>query len=703
MSETLTKSVARKLGIPVRTVNSVQKLFEEGATIPFIARYRKELTGGLNEVLLQEIEHTFSQFTELENRREFIRNTIRGQEKLTPELDYAISQADDLTTLEDLYLPFKKKRKTRATIAKELGLEPLADQIWKQDGQDPQILATKFITNEVRSVEDALMGAHDILAERLAELAWVRQSLRNDYQRHGVLKSSVIKTKEKEGVKYADYFSSEEKISRCPSHRLLAILRGENEGILRLQIVIDEERSLSNIKRKIVRPNNRHRHFVEKIIDESFKRLIAPSLENETKNFYKEKADLVAIEIFSQNLRQLLLAPPLGEKSILAIDPGFRTGCKIIVINQQGDLLYNTTIFPHPPQNQVSESIRTINELCKRFEIKAIAVGNGTAGRESMDLLKQSNIDGNPEIFLVSESGASIYSASDTAREEFPDHDVTVRGAVSIGRRLMDPLAELVKLDPKSIGVGQYQHDVNQRLLQESLDKTVSSCVNLVGVNLNTASKHLLQHISGLGMTLAQNIIEYRRENGPFAERKELMNVPRLGAKIFEQCAGFLRIRDGKNPLDNTAVHPESYSIVNKMAADLKIDVNEMIEDPTYRKQIDLKRYINENTGLPTLEDIMKELDKPGLDPRGEARVFDFHPNIKSIEDLNIGMEVPGLVTNNTKFGSFVNIGVKQDGLIHVSQMKGSQLHLDDQILVKILDVDISRNRINLKFLNKIN
>lgn len=702
MTETLQTTVADRLGIPIRTIRSVHKLFGDGATIPFIARYRKEATGGLDEVILRRIETTFNQLQELENRKEFIRATIEGQGKLTPELAKAILAADDLPSLEDLYLPYKKKRKTRATVAKELGLEPLADLIWKQDGQSPELISKKFISKEVPSSEQAVAGASDILAERISELTWVRQGLRNDFQRHGTLKSSVAKDKEVEGAKFSDYFNSEEKIARCPSHRLLAILRGENEGFLRTQIYIDEERSLSYVKRKLIRPQNKFGAVLEKIIDESYKRLIAPSLENETRNYYKEKADEVAIEIFAKNLRQLLLAPPVGEKNVLAIDPGFRTGCKVVILNRQGDLLNNTTIFPHPPQNDQDKSARIITDLCRKFEIQVIAIGNGTAGRETMDWLKPLSLPQTPEIFLVNESGASIYSASEIAREEFPDYDVTVRGSVSIGRRLMDPLAELVKIDPKSIGVGQYQHDVNQRLLQESLEKTIASCVNMVGVNLNTASKHLLQHISGLGLTLAQNIVDYRMENGPFLDRQSLMKVPRLGAKVFEQCAGFLRIRNGSNPLDNTAVHPESYKIVEEMASDLGVNITELIDDKNLRKKIVPANYVSNKIGLPTLQDILAELDKPGLDPRGKAKVFEFHPHIKSIEDLEIGMQVPGLVTNNTKFGSFVNIGVKQDGLIHISQTGGEVLHLDDQILVKILDIDIARNRINLRYLERL-
>lgn len=702
MTSIFNQSVANRLGVSIKSVNSVYQLFEDGATIPFIARYRKEATGGLDEVMLRQIEATLAQIRELTHRKEFIRSIIEGQGKMTAELEKSIARAEDLSALEDLYLPFKKKRKTRATVAKELGLEPLADDIWKQSDQSPEILARRYLSIEVKDTAGALAGASDILSERIAELPWVRQSLRNDFQRHGTLRSSIVKGKEAEASKFADYFSSEEKIARCPSHRLLAILRGENEGLLRVQISIDENRSLAYIKRKLIKEGNRYFGFLEKIVDESYKRLISPSLENETKNFYKEKADEVAIEIFTKNLRQLLLAAPLGEKMILALDPGFRSGCKVVVLNTQSDLVYNTTIYPHPPQNEVEKSINILNDLCRRFKIEAVAVGNGTAGRETMQLLKNGSLAGNPELFLVNESGASIYSASEIAREEFPQHDVTVRGAVSIGRRLMDPLAELVKIDPKSIGVGQYQHDVNQRLLQESLDKTVSSCVNLVGVNLNTASKHLLQHVSGLGISLAQNIVDYRKEKGAFPDRKSLVNVPRLGAKAYEQCAGFLRIRNGNNPLDHTAVHPESYSIVLKMAQDLDCTIDELIDNQELRSKIDLLTYVTEKTGLPTLKDIMAELEKPGLDPRGNARTFEFHPGIQSIQDLEIGMQVPGLVTNITKFGAFVNIGVKQDGLIHISQMMGKSLNLEDQILVKILDVDIPRNRINLQYMDTI-
>ncbi|MCB0688422.1 MAG: RNA-binding transcriptional accessory protein [Saprospiraceae bacterium] len=702
MLESLNQSVASQLGLQFRTINSVRQLFADGATIPFIARYRKEATGGLDEVMLRRIEATFSQLEEVENRRSFIISTIEGQGKLTPELDKALKQAVDLNTLEDLYLPYKKKRKTRATIAKEKGLEPLADLLWNQDNSAPEVLARKFIGPEIKDVEEALAGAGDILAERIAELAWVRQVLRNDFQRYGTLISKMVNGKEKEGAKFSDYFASEEKINRSPSHRLLAIWRGENEGFLRTTISIDAERSLTPIKRRLIRNQNRYSGFLENIIDESYKRLIAPSLENETRNHFKEKADQIAIEIFADNLKQLLLAPPLGEKNVLGLDPGFRTGCKVVVLNAQGDLLHNTTIYPHPPQSESQKSLKTVADLCIKFNVQAIAVGNGTAGRETMDLLKGNSLPGHPEIFFVNESGASIYSASEVARDEFPDYDVTVRGAVSIGRRLMDPLAELVKIDPKSIGVGQYQHDVNQRLLQDSLDKTIASCVNMVGVNVNTASKHLLQHISGLGITLAQNIVDYRKENGAFKNRHELLNVSRLGEKAFEQCAGFLRIRNGKNTLDNTAVHPESYDIVRKMAKDLQCTVDQLIEDGALRKRIDLQRYVDEKTGLPTLKDILSELEKPGLDPRGKAKVFEFHPHAKTIDDLQIGMELPGLVTNNTKFGAFINIGVKQDGLVHISQMAGKSLHIEDQILVQVLDVDVPRKRINLKFIQKI-
>jgi uncharacterized protein len=682
----------------------VVSLFEEGATIPFIARYRKESTGGLNEVDIQRIEHALALQKELSSRKEFILATIEAQDQLTDDLRRAIKNTDDMVALEDLYLPFKKKRKTRASVARDLGLEPLAELIAGQGPGNPGQLAKRFITDQVKTPEEALQGASDILAEQIAEMAWVRQALRSDYQRHGVIKSKVVKGKDEEGIKYQDYFDSEEKIARCPSHRLLALLRGESEGVLRLSITIDHERSLSSIKRKLLKPQTNFYTLLDEAIDESYKRLIAPSLENETRNFYKEKADLIAIEIFAKNVRQLLLAAPLGEKSILALDPGFRTGCKLVIIGRQGDLLHNTTIYPHPPQNELEKAATVIAKLCEQYKVEAIAIGNGTAGRETMQFAKNVVFKTKPEIYLVNENGASIYSASDVAREEFPDHDITVRGAVSIGRRLMDPLAELVKIDAKSIGVGQYQHDVNQKLLKDSLDKTVSSCVNLVGVNLNTASKHLLQHISGLGPTLAQNIVDFRRAEGAFTNRKSLTKVPRLGDKAYEQCAGFLRIRGGKNPLDDTAVHPESYHIVQKMASDLGCTLTELISDAAIRSKIDLRHYISETVGLPTLQDILTELEKPGLDPRGKAQTFEFNQAIKSIDDLQIGRQLPGLVTNVTNFGAFVNIGIKQDGLIHISQMGSPpmKLNIEDQVYVKILDVDIKRNRIQLQLVEKL-
>ncbi|NND31685.1 MAG: RNA-binding transcriptional accessory protein [Saprospiraceae bacterium] len=703
MTQNFDARIASHLNLGQRSVTSVVQLFEDGASIPFIARYRKEATGGLDEVALQKIQEAIARENELMSRKESILNTIESQGLLSDSLAREIRLATELTILEDLYLPYKKKRKTRASLAKELGLEELAEQIAKQQRGNPESLAQKFLTREVKSIADALKGAADILSEQIAELPWVRQSLRNVYQRHGILKSTVITGKEKEAIKFRDYFESEERISRCPSHRLLAILRGEQEGFLRVRIAIDQERSLQSIKRKLIRNNTPFSTFLDSVVDDSFKRLIAPSLENETRNYYKEKADRIAIDIFAKNLKQLLLAAPLGEKNVLAIDPGFRTGCKVVALNSQGELLHNTTIFPHPPQNESQNASKIVAEICNRFSVEAIAIGNGTAGRETMHFVNSIFPVSPPEKYLVNENGASIYSASEIARNEFPDHDITVRGAVSIGRRLMDPLAELVKIDAKSIGVGQYQHDVNQKLLKESLDQTVSHCVNLVGVNLNTASAHLLQHISGLGPGLAQNIIEYRRENGAFTNRLELNNVPRLGNKAFEQCAGFLRIKDGKNPLDDTAVHPESYSVVKRMAAALDCSVPELIESQELRQKIDLTKYISGKVGLPTLQDIMDELEKPGLDPRGKARVFEFHPGIKTIDDLQVGMELPAMVTNLTNFGAFVNLGIKQDGLIHISQMGSSpaELHIADQIYVKVTGIDIARSRIQLTLLGK--
>ncbi|MCL4124819.1 UNVERIFIED_CONTAM: hypothetical protein GTU68_020792 [Idotea baltica] len=530
-------------------------------------------------------------------------------------------------------------------------------------------------------------------------MPWVRQSLRNNYLKHALIKSTIIRGKEKEAVKFEDYFHVEERINRTPSHRLLAILRGEQEGFLRVSISIDQDRSLSHIKRKLINSNTEYRNILAETVDESFKRLIAPSLETEAKNHFKEQADAVATEIFVKNLQQLLLAPPVGEKSILAIDPGFRTGCKVAVLSAQGDFQYNTTIFPHPPQRNINASSDTIIRLCDKYRIEAVAIGNGTAGRETLSFVKSLQIKETPEVYMVNESGASIYSASEVARMEFPDEDVTVRGAISIGRRLMDPLAELVKIDAKSIGVGQYQHDVNQKLLLESLQKTVSSCVNRVGINLNTASAHLLEHISGLGPALAQNIVEYRKANGPFKDKTVLKDVPRLGAKAFEQSAGFVRIRNGVNPLDNTAVHPESYPLVERMSQDLQCTLQDLINQPTLRKRVNLQKYLSETVGLPTLQDIISELEKPGLDPRGIAKVFEFNENVRTMSDLELGMQLPGIVTNITNFGVFVDIGVKQDGMIHVSQLGNPprSLHLQEAVYVRILDVDQNKKRISLQ------
>jgi len=699
MSNELSATLAGSLGISARAIEATKTLLDEGATIPFISRYRKEATGGLDEVQLRAIEKGIHDLKFLNSRKEYILNTIKEQGVLNDQLEQSILRATDITSLEDLYLPYRKKRKTRATKAKELGLEPLASIITTQGRGTPEDAARSFVTSEVPTIDDALAGASDIIAEQISEMPWVRQSLRNDYLRHALIKSTIIKGKEREAAKFEDYFHVEERINRTPSHRLLAILRGEQEGFLRVNISIDQERSLSHIKRKLINGKSAFREILEGIVEESFKRLIAPSLETEAKNHFKEQADVVAIEIFVKNLKQLLLAAPAGEKAILAIDPGFRTGCKVVVLSPQGDLEYNTTIFPHPPQRQVDSARDTIERLCEKYGVEALAIGNGTAGRETLTFAKGLRLKSAPKIYMVNESGASIYSASDLARAEFPDQDVTVRGAISIGRRLMDPLAELVKIDAKSIGVGQYQHDVNQKLLQESLEKTVSSCVNRVGINLNTASTHLLEQISGLGPALAQNIVDYRKTNGPFKDKSVLKDVPRLGAKAFEQSAGFVRIRNGENPLDNTAVHPESYGLVKKMAKDLNCTLEDLINQSELRKRVNLQNYISEKVGLPTLRDIMSELEKPGLDPRGVAKVFEFNENVRSMSDLELGMQLPGIVTNLTNFGVFVDIGVKQDGMIHVSQLGNPprDLHLQEAVYVRILAVDQNKKRISLQ------
>lgn len=694
--------IAQTLNIPVRRVEATLELLETGATIPFIARYRKEATGSLDEVQIAGIADAWKKMQELDKRREVILQSIEEQGKLTPELRAAIEAAGTMTELEDLYLPYRPKRKTRASAAIEKGLEPLAKRIFAQKDREVETIAEQYITEEVPTVEDALQGARDIIAEWVSEDKKARDKVRRHFEKGAVIASRLVKGREAEGKKYLDYFEWSEPLKNCPSHRLLAMRRGEEEGFLRVAIAPDEERAVLDLDAMYVFGHGESAAQVRAAVKDSYKRLLQPSIETEFRNSSKEKADLEAIRVFAENLRQLLLSAPLGEKRVMGIDPGFRTGCKVICLDASGNLLYNTAIYPHEPQRQVLESQSEIEHLVEKFGIEAISVGNGTAGRETMDFLRKIKFDRPVEIFQVNEAGASIYSASEVAREEFPAHDVTVRGAVSIGRRLMDPLAELVKIDPKSIGVGQYQHDVNQNLLRESLDRTVESCVNAVGINLNTASKHLLTYVSGLGPVLAQNIVSFRAENGAFKKRSDLKKVPRLGDKAFEQCAGFLRIREAANPLDNTAVHPERYALVEEMAADLGCRVSDLIKDKALRAKIDLKKYVRGDVGLPTLQDILKELEKPGLDPRGSAKAFEF-ADVRSLDDLQPGMVLPGIVTNITNFGAFVDIGVKDSGLVHVSQMADKFVRnpmevvsLGQQVLVRVLEIDYARKRVAL-------
>ncbi len=695
--------IAQKLSINDRKVRNTIDLLKEGATIPFISRYRKEATGSLDEVQIGAIKTELKKLEELESRKETILKSIDDQGKLSPELEARIKGTYDPTELEDLYLPYKKKRKTKATIAKERGLEPLANIIFDQNTSDIETIAFKYISDDVPDIDAALQGARDIIAERINEDEQARNKIRSAFKRGATIRSKIARNKEEEGAKYRDYFDFEEALRRCPSHRLLAIRRGEEEGLLRVQIGPEEEESIYLLEKTFIKSSGAAARQMKEAIKDCYKRLLSPSIETEFRNSSKELADTEAINVFTENLRQLLLAPPLGQKSILALDPGYRTGCKVVCIDKNADLLYHTTIYPHPPQNQTFEAMEVIRSLVDKYAVSAIAVGNGTASRETMSLCKKIKFDRPVAVYLVSENGASIYSASAIAREEFPDKDVTVRGAVSIGRRLMDPLAELVKIDPKSIGVGQYQHDVNQTRLKESLDQTVESCVNSVGINLNTASKHLLTYVSGLGPTLAKNIVAYRSENGSFKKRSELKKVSRMGEKAFEQCAGFLRVKNSPNPLDNTAVHPESYPIVEQIANDLNATIIDLISNPLLRKQVDLKRYVKESVGLPTLKDIMKELDKPGLDPRGEAKTFSFAEGINTIADVQPGMVLPGIVTNITKFGAFVDIGIKEGGLVHISQLADTfvkdpadVVKLQQEVRVRVLEVDTQRGRVSL-------
>ncbi|MEM6964947.1 MAG: Tex family protein [Bacteroidota bacterium] len=703
MNPTHISLISNQLHLPEKKIRSTVKLLEEGATIPFIARYRKEMTGSLDEVAIASIKTQLDKLVEIDKRKETILKTIEDQGKLTDELRRKIEDTYDATVLEDIYLPYKPKRKTRASAAREKGLEPLADVIFAQRNHNVEQLASQYLIDEVTSVEDALQGARDIIAEKINEDAKIRAKVRYAFEKGAYITAKVARGKKEEAAKYKDYFEFDEPLSRCPSHRLLAIRRGEDEGFLRVNVAPDAEDTLYRLEREVLDGYGAATQQVKTALQDAYKRLLQPSIETEFRNLSKEKADEEAIEVFTKNLRQLLLSPPLGQKRVIAIDPGFRTGCKVVVLNESGNLLKYTTIFPHPPQSKKLSAITEVQDLVTDFKIDAIAIGNGTAGRETFSIFQSLDYDRSVEVFMVNESGASIYSASEVAREEFPDYDITVRGAASIGRRLMDPLAELVKIDPKSIGVGQYQHDVNQSKLKESLDRTVESCVNSVGININTASQPLLTYVSGLGPTLAKNIIQYRTENGQFNSRSELKKVKRMGEKAFEQAAGFLRIRDAKNPLDNTAVHPESYPVVKQMAKDLNCTVAELINNEGLRKQIDLRKYVTENIGLPTLTDILKELEKPGLDPRGSAKAIEFSQKIKTIEDVQPGMILTGVVNNITNFGAFIDIGIKQGGLVHISEMANrfiknpsEVVSLNQEVKVKVLEVDLKRGRIQL-------
>lgn len=685
--------------------NATVKLLEEGATIPFIARYRKEVTGGLDEVQIEWVKKEYQRQEDLKKRKETVLDTIASQGKLTDELRRRIEQCEDSQLLEDIYLPYKPKRKTRGSVARENGLEPLAQRIFLQNNFDIDAEAERLICDAFPNAEKVIEGAKDIIAENLSEDEWVRSAVRDRFNRFATIRARVARNKETEGVKYKDYFDFEESWQRSPSHRVLAMLRGEEEGMLRVSIQPEEERTLEVLHRKFVRSNNAAATLVEEAITDGYRRLISPSIENEFRATIKQKADEDAIAVFAENLRQLLLSAPLGMKRILALDPGFRTGCKVVCLDEAGNLVHDSVIYPHEPQLEVRASQEKINTLIQRFNIEAIAIGNGTAGRETDQFIRSFVNAKDIEIFMVNESGASIYSASEIAREEFPDKDVTVRGAVSIGRRLADPLSELVKIDPKSIGVGQYQHDVDQSRLKDRLDTVVLSCVNNVGVNLNQAGKSLLSYVSGLGPKLAENIVAYRKENGAFKSRAELKKVAKLGPKAFEQCAGFLRIPNAKNVLDNSAVHPESYGIVEKMAADLGAKVEDLIKNESLRKQIQPAKYVTETAGLPTIKDIIAELAKPGRDPREKAESFAF-ADVRSMEDLKIGMELPGIVTNITNFGCFVDIGVKQEGLVHISQLANrfvkdpnDVVKLQQKVKVKVVEVDIQRKRIALSML----
>ena len=699
--------IAERLGIAEKHVDGTLALLDEGCTIPFIARYRKERTGGLDEVKIAAISDQYERLKEIAKRRETILKTIGEQGKLTPELEKRINDTWEATELEDIYLPYRPKRRTRAQVAREQGLEPLAAILLLQRERDPERAAERFVTGDVQDVDAAIHGAQDIIAEQVSEDERSRQQVRGAFRRQAVISSKVVKAKQDtdEAQKFRDYFDWHEPLRRCSSHRLLAMRRGESEGILRISIDPDDAECIERLQRHYVYGPTPCGRLVAEAVEDGYKRLLKPSIETEFSNLSKESADEEAIRVFAENLRQLLLSAPLGQKRVMGIDPGFRTGCKVVCLDAQGNLLHHEAIFPHPPVNHRMQATMHLQQMIDTYHIEAIAIGNGTASRETRAFVEDC-LDGKPSkpgVFVVSEDGASVYSASKVARDEFPDEDVTVRGAVSIGRRLMDPLAELVKIDPKSIGVGQYQHDVDQTKLKQQLDQTVMSCVNSVGVNLNTASMHLLQYVSGLGPALAKNIIDYRRENGAFTSRTQLKKVPRLGPSAFEQCAGFLRIPDAKNPLDNSAVHPESYKIVEQMAKDQGCSVADLISNPQKRNAVDLKQYVTTEVGMPTLTDIMKELEKPGRDPREQIEAFEFAQGIESVDDLQEGMELPGIVTNITAFGAFVDIGVHQDGLVHISQLADKYVKDPNQVVklhqhvrVRVIEVDRRRGRISL-------
>lgn len=704
--EQFSQMIATALKLPVHRVENTLKLLQGGATIPFISRYRKEATGGLDEVQIGDIHTRYEKLCELAKRKETVLSTIEEQGKLTDTLRERISNCWDATELEDIYLPFKPKRKTRAEAARQKGLEPLAMLLLMQRENNLSARVRQFVKGDVKNEEDALKGARDIIAEQVNEDERARNLIRNQFSRQAMITSKVVKSKEKEeaALKYRDYFDFSEPLKKCTSHRLLAIRRGETEGILKVSITPDDESACTErLERQYVHGNGECSAQVAEAVNDAYKRLLKPAIETEFSALSKEKADEEAIRVFAENLRQLLLAPPLGQKRTMGIDPGYRTGCKVVCLDAQGTLLHNEAIYPHPPKSETALAGRKLVKLVEQYKIEAIAIGNGTASRETERFVTSQRYDREVQVFVVSEDGASIYSASKIARDEFPEYDVTVRGAVSIGRRLMDPLAELVKIDAKSIGVGQYQHDVDQSKLKASLDQTVESCVNLVGVNVNTASKHLLTYVSGLGPTLAQNIVDYRTENGAFHSRKELLKVPRMGAKAFEQCAGFLRIPQADNPLDNSAVHPESYAIVEKMAKDLKCSVADLIKNKELRSQIDIKNYVTDTVGLPTLTDILQELDKPGRDPRQKIQVFEFDKNVQTIDDLREGMELPGIINNITNFGCFVDIGIKENGLVHISQLADkfvsdptTVVSMHQHVRVRVLSIDHERKRIQL-------